>query len=130
LWTLFGHSSLTIREGVSASRRFHLWLPADLEAELRSYARKQGAGLAPAIRDLVRGGLDQDAQQPAAVTAENSLVALAALVAAEHAVLIVASILPEGEHRMRSLAEPAAQAAEERLAMLRAQANDPGEDRP
>jgi len=129
LWTLFGQSPLTIREGVSASRRFHLWLPADLEADLRSYARPQGGGLAPAIRHLVRRGLDQDAQRPAALTAENSLVALAALTAAEHAVLMVASILPEGERRMRSLAERAAQAAEERLALLRPNASDSEEER-
>lgn len=114
---------------MSASRRFHLWLPADLEADLRSYARPQGGGLAPAIRHLVRRGLDQDAQRPAALTAENSLVALAALTAAEHAVLMVASILPEGERRMRSLAERAAQAAEERLALLRPNASDSEEER-
>jgi hypothetical protein len=41
------------------------------------------------------------------------------LVAAEHAVLMVASILPEGEQRMRSLAVQATQAAEERLAHMR-----------
>jgi hypothetical protein len=44
---------------------------------------------------------------------------LAALVAAEHAVLMVASILPEGEHRMQELAAQAARAAEERLALFR-----------
>ena len=32
---------------------------------------------------------------------------------------MVASILPEGERRMRSLAERAAEAAEERLALFR-----------
>ena len=115
---------------MSASRRFHLWLPADLEADLRSYAGRHGGGLAPAIRDLVRRGLDHDARQAAAHAAENSLVALAALIAAEHAVLMVASILPEGERRMRSLGQGAAQAAEERLALLRPQASDSGEERP
>ncbi|MHB8614114.1 MAG: hypothetical protein ACYDAL_17080 [Candidatus Dormibacteraceae bacterium] len=113
---------------MSASRRFHLWLPVDLEADLRSYARAQGGGLAPAIRELVRRGLDRDAQQSAALTAENSLVALAALIAAEHAVLMVASILPEGERRTHSLAERAAQAAEDRLALLRPHASESGEE--
>ena len=46
----------------------------------------------------------------------KSAAALAALTAAEHAVLMVASILPEGEQRIRALAERAGQAAEVRLA--------------
>ena len=49
----------------------------------------------------------------------ESAATLAALAAAEHAVLMVASILPEGERRMRSLAGRAAEAAEERLALFR-----------
>ncbi len=114
---------------MSASRRFHLWLPVDLEADLRSYGRQRGLGLAPAIRLLVRGGLELDAQRPAAVTTDDSLVALAGLIAAEHAVLMVASILPEGERRIGSLAARAAQAAEERLALLRPHASDSGEER-
>jgi hypothetical protein len=44
---------------------------------------------------------------------------LAALTAAEHAVLMVASILPEGQRRMLELAPAAAAAAEERLARFR-----------
>jgi hypothetical protein len=130
LWTLFGQSSLTIREGVSASRRFHLWLPADAEAAVRSYARPHGLDLAPAIRLLVRHGLELEAQRLATPTPAEPLAALAALIAAEHTVLMVASILPEGERRMHSLAERAAQAAEERLALLRPQATDSGEERP
>jgi hypothetical protein len=130
LWTLFGQSPLTIREGVSASRRFHLWLPVDLEADLQSYGRQRGLGLAPAIRLLVRGGLELDAQRPAAVTADDSLIALAGLIAAEHAVLMVASILPEGERRMGSLAGRAAQAAEERVALLHLQDRVSGDERP
>jgi len=129
LWTLSGQSSLTIREGVSASRRFHLWLPADAEAAVRSYARLQGLGLAPAIRLLVRGGLELDAQRLADATRHEPLAALAALIAAEHAVLMVASILPEGERRMRSLGERAALAAEERLALLRSQPTGSEEER-
>jgi hypothetical protein len=44
---------------------------------------------------------------------------LAALVAAEHAALMVAAVLPDGERRLRDLAPRAAAAAEERLAMFR-----------
>jgi hypothetical protein len=103
---------------VSASRRFHLWLPSDLEAGLRTYGRQLGLGLGPAIRLTVRRGLDLESQRPS-TPAEESSAALAALTAAEHAVLMVASVLPEGERRMHALAERAAQAAEERLAMFR-----------
>jgi hypothetical protein len=124
LWTLFGQSSMTIREGVSASRRFHLWLPADAEASVRSYARPAGLGLAPAIRFLVRRGLELETQRLTAPGPAEPLVTLATLIAAEHAVLMVASILPEGERRMLSLGERAAQAAEERLALLRPPASD------
>jgi hypothetical protein len=79
---------------------------------------------------LVRGGLELDAQRPAAVTADDSLIALAGLIAAEHAVLMVASILPEGERRMGSLAGRAAQAAEERVALLHLQDRVSGDERP
>ncbi|MHB8589383.1 MAG: hypothetical protein ACYDA0_11095 [Candidatus Dormibacteraceae bacterium] len=115
---------------MSASRRFHLWLPADAEAAVRSYARAQGLGLAPAIRLLVRRSLELEAQRLETLAPAEPLAALAALIAAEHTVLMVASILPEGERRMRSLGERAAQAAEERLAQLRPQATDSGEECP
>ena len=45
--------------------------------------------------------------------------ALAALTAAEHAVLMVASVLPEGQRRMRELGAQAPAAAEERLALFK-----------
>jgi hypothetical protein len=51
--------------------------------------------------------------------------ALAALVASELTVLMVASILPEGEQRMRSLVDRACQVAEERLAMFSEQPTSP-----
>ena len=108
---------MTIREGVSASRRFHLVLPTELESEAKAFGRSVGLGLGPAIRLLVGRGLAAE-ERPVAERRPESATALAALVAAEHAVLMVASILPEGESRMRSLAERASQAAEERLAMF------------
>ena len=105
------------------SRRFHLGLPSDLRAELAGFAHSHGLGLGPAIRLLVAQALDPaDSARPA-----DSLAALAALTAAEHAVLMVASILPEGERRMRSLAERASQAAEERLLLFQEQAAAPEE---
>jgi hypothetical protein len=49
----------------------------------------------------------------------DSAATLATLCAAEHAVLMVASVLPEGQRRMRELGAQAAAAAEERLAAVR-----------
>jgi hypothetical protein len=74
--------------------------------------------MGPTIRLLVRRALEPDADK-AAAHPDESPAALAALAAAEHAVLMVASVLPEGERRMRSLGERAIQAAEERLALFR-----------
>jgi len=53
------------------------------------------------------------------------MTALATLVASALVVLMVASVLPEGEQRMRSLAQRACQAAEERLAMFSEQPMGP-----
>lgn len=105
---------MTIREGVSAaSRRFHLTLPADLETELAAFARQHGLGLGPAMRLLATQALERGGPRQS-----ESPAALAALTAAEHAVLMVASILPEGERRMRELGQPATLAAEDRLALF------------
>jgi hypothetical protein len=67
------------------------------------------------VRHLVSAGLSLDQ----AAVANDSPAALAALVAAEHAVLMVASVLPEGQRRMSELGPRAAAAAEERLAIFR-----------
>jgi hypothetical protein len=102
---------------VSASRRFHLLLPVELEAEAKAFGRASGLALAPAVRLLVARGLEAEADSAGPRLAESPVL-LATLAAAEHAVLMVASILPEGEQRMRALAARASQAAEERLAMV------------
>ena len=101
------------------SRRFHLGLPSELEADLSGFARRHGLGLGPAIRLLVARALAAEGLKPATLTTpQDSPAALAALTAAEHAVLMVASVLPEGERRMRTLAERATEAAAERLALF------------
>ena len=110
--------SLPIREGVSNSRRYQLRLSAQLALELKTFAQGQGLALCPAIRLLVARGLQAEGSR-AAAGASESPAALAALTASEHAVLMVASVLPEGERRMRSLAARAAEAAEERLGLFR-----------
>ena len=68
------------------------------------------------MRQLISAALSLDS---VGAGSGDSPAALAALTAAEHAVLMVASVLPEGERRMRSLAERAGVAAEERLALFR-----------
>jgi len=104
---------MSFREGVSASRRYSLSLPADLGSQVATFAQQNGLGLGPAIRVLVARGLSE----PASV--EDSPAALAALVAAEQAILMVASILPEGEQRIHTTAQPATDAAGRRLSMFR-----------
>jgi hypothetical protein len=103
---------------VSASRRFHLLLPVELEAEAKAFGRGAGLGLGAAIRMLVARGLEAGSN-PACSTTELAL--LATLTAAEHGVLMVASILPEGDRRMRELGQRAMLAAEERLALFTAE---------
>jgi hypothetical protein len=105
---------------VRKSRRLHLGLPAELEADLSHFARQHGFGLGPAIRLLVGQALAREgASQSAPGPPLDSAAALAALAAAEHAVLMVASVLPEGQRRMRELASDAVLAAETRLALVR-----------
>ena len=102
------------------SRRYQVRLGLPLQTTLENFARQHGLGLCPAIRYLVGRGLEVEVSRlEGGETPGESAAALAALTAAEHAVLMVASVLPEGERRMRSLAERAAEAAEERLALFR-----------
>jgi hypothetical protein len=74
----------------------------------------------PAVRLLVAKGLRAEAQSlKAPEGSRDSPATLAALTAAELAVLMVASVLPEGQRRMHELAPDAALAAEERLALFK-----------
>ena len=113
---------------MSTSRRYQLRLPAELAGEIESFAHGIGLALGPAIRLLIGLGLRAEVQTPAAA-GQDSPAALAALTAAEHALLIVASVLPEGERRVRSLAERATEAAAERLALFEPPSGGP-EERP
>ena len=101
------------------SRRYQIRLGLPLQAGLETFAQQHGLALCPAIRYLVGRGLEVEAsRRDGGEPPGESAATLAALTAAEHAVLMVASVLPEGERRMRSLAERAAEAAEERLALF------------
>jgi hypothetical protein len=74
--------------------------------------------ISSAARHLIEAQLDRTSACEAAGD-DYGLVGIAGLIAAEHAVLMVASVLPEGERRMRELGPRAAAAAEERLALFR-----------
>lgn len=100
------------------SRRLHLGLPSELETHLSDFARRHGLGLGPAIRLLVGQALTSAAVGRFGTPTLDSPAALAALTAAERAILMVASILPDGDRRMHSLAERATEAAAERLALF------------
>ena len=113
-----GPCSLNSKEGMSASRRFHLRLPIDLEERLRAVARANGIAMAAAIRQFAAEGLASVGAGHEPKSEES--VQLATLLAAEHAVLMVASILPEGERRKQELAAQAGIAAQERIAAVEA----------
>jgi hypothetical protein len=112
--------------GTPRSYRLQVGLTPAQRSAIAQRARDTGLSLSATVRQLVSASLSLEPTS----RASDTPAALAALVAAEHAVLMVASILPEGERRMHSLAERAAQAAEERLALLRPQATDSAEERP
>ena len=107
---------MNIREGVRTSRRHQVRLSAPLDAELSGFAASHGLGLSPAIRFLLGRGLQLETGSTAAL--QDSAATLAALVAAEQAVLMVASILPEGGRRMGEARSQAAGAAQQRLAEI------------
>jgi hypothetical protein len=105
---------------VRTSRRYQVRFPSPFGSDLEAFARQRGLGLCPAIRFLVGRGLAiETATAATPESPADSPAALAALMAAEHAVLMVASVLPEGQQRMRELGARAAAAAEERLAIFR-----------
>ena len=79
---------------------------------LQSFARANLVTVSAAARILLTRALAED---PGRATEH---IALASLVAAEHALLVVASILPDGDRRTRERAEEAVAAAERRLAQL------------
>jgi hypothetical protein len=108
---------MSFRGYVSAKRRVHLQLPSDLERELRAVGQELGIGLGPAIRVVVGRGLDRDEHQR---PCRDCNAAVAALIAAEHSLLVVASILPQGKSLIASLCAEAGAAAEQRLALIEA----------
>ena len=100
----------------SQTERLQVRLTAAVKAELAQRAAETGLPLSAVVRQLVALALRFDAEPGAR---PESPAALAALVAAEHAALMVATVLPDGRRLMGELAAEAAATAEERLAMFR-----------
>ena len=102
--------------GTPQRNRLQIAFTAAQRSAIAERAASSGQSLGGIVRQLVAGALCFDIE---AGSKADSPAALAALVAAEHAVLMVASVLPEGERRMRELGPQAARAAEDRLALFR-----------
>ena len=111
------------RDGVNKSRRCQVRLPVSLAAEVETFAVANGLRLGTAVRVLVRQRLasGQDSAE-----CRDCRAAFASLVAAEHSLLVVASILPQGRSLIAGLASEAAAAAEQRLALF--EQTDPDEE--
>ncbi len=103
---------------MGTTHRIQVRLNEELFAELRRFARDNGLGLSPALRLLAARSLQAAGGEVGGASAAGNRASLAALLAAEHALLLTASVLPEGERRVAELAERAAAAAEERLALF------------
>jgi hypothetical protein len=107
--------------GISRTRRLQVGFPAAQRSAIAERARCSGLSLSSTVRQLVAAALTTD---PPVGGTNDSPASLAALVAAEHSLLMVASVLPEGERRMHDLGPQAARAAEERLALFRSGEGD------
>jgi len=102
--------------GTSQGRRLQVGFTAAQRSAIAEQARLGGLSLSATVRQLVSAALSLE---PGTGGKADSPASLAALVAAEQAVLMVASVLPDGELRMAELGARATQAAEERLTLFR-----------
>ena len=102
--------------GTPQRNRLQVAFTAAQRSAILERAEGSGQSLSATVRRLVAAALTFDSEPG---PRPDSPANLAALIAAEHAVLMVASVLPEGERRMRELGPQAARAAEERLALFR-----------
>ncbi len=112
--------------GTPKSQRLPVTFTAAQRSAIAERAAASSQSLSSIVRQLVAAALTFDTEPG---PRPDSSAALAALLAAEHALLMVASILPEGEARMLALAEQASRAAEDRLATVREPAAPGAEDR-
>jgi Ribbon-helix-helix protein, copG family len=96
---------------VGTSRRLQVRLPSALVVQVEELAGEHGISLSDALRVLVARGAAERA-------GSSEPLALAATVASEHALLLLAGFLPDGERRLAELGERAIVAARERIALL------------
>jgi antitoxin component of RelBE/YafQ-DinJ toxin-antitoxin module len=108
-----------IQTTAAGRRSLHVRLDEALLRGIQAFAAEGGLGLSSAVRLLTARALRETQPGSHAASRDEAAASLAALVAAEHSLLMVASVLPEGERRMHELASQAALAAEERLALFR-----------
>lgn len=97
---------------MSTSRRLQVRLTEEVASQVESLAREHAVSLSDSLRMLVGRGLAKP--NPAS----DDRLTLAALVAAEHSLLLVASFLPDGQRRLQELGERAIAAAQDRVALL------------
>ena len=102
--------------GTPQTRRIQVRISASQRSAVAERAKQSGLSLSAVVRQLVAAALTFDTEPGPRF---DSPAALAALVAAEHAALMVALVLPDGERRMLELGPRAAAAAEQRLALFR-----------
>lgn len=108
-----------------AKGRVQVRLEAQESEDLRARARALDMDLSHYLRRLWRKGLEAEEATPSPT--DLVLSQLATLVAAEHALLMLQSFLPDGPRRADAFRGEAVAAAEERLEGLREQL---GERRP
>jgi hypothetical protein len=101
-------------------RRLHVRLSQATRSELASRASAAGTPVSVAARDLIEDGLKRRATAEAD-GADQALVALSALVAAEHTLRLLEATVPNGVRLSAQLRVAASAAAESRLEELRAQ---------
>ena len=96
---------------MGTSRRLQVRLSSSLVVQVEELAREHAISLSDALRILVARGAASRGRP-----AEQ--VALAATVAAEHSLLLLASFLPDGQRRLAELGMRAIAAAEKRVALV------------
>lgn len=107
----------------SKGHRLPIGFTAAQHAAIAERAEQRGLSLSATVRQLVSAALARDAE---AGGKADSPASVAALIAAEHTLLVVASILPQGRSLIASLTAEAAAAAEQRLSLV--EGPGPGDD--
>lgn len=102
--------------GTSTGGRLPVTFTLAQRQAIAERAGSSGLSLSATVRQLVEAALRLDTEPG---PRPDSPAALAALMAAELAALMVATVLPDGQRRMRELEAQAAAAAEQRLAIFR-----------